>query len=65
MRVAAPPLKGKANKEMVKWLAKKLRKPTSNVRLVSGLHSDVKVISILGMTQAEVAAKLGIPQSTV
>jgi uncharacterized protein (TIGR00251 family) len=63
MHVAAPPVKGRANREIVKWLAKKLRKPTSNVRLVSGLHSDVKVILITGMAQTEVAARLAMPLS--
>jgi hypothetical protein len=63
MHVAAPPVKGRANREIVKWLAKKLRKPTSNVRLVSGLHPDVKVILITGMAQTEVAARLAMPLS--
>jgi len=61
MYVAAPRTKGKANREMMKWLAKVLRKPTSNVRLVSGVHSDVKLVMILGLTQAEVASRLAIP----
>ena len=60
MHVAAPPVKGKANHEIVRWLSKRLRKSSSNVQLVAGFHSNVKVIEITGMTQAEIAAVLGI-----
>ena len=47
MRVHAPPVKDKANREIVKWLSKKLRKPTSHVRIVAGIHSRSKAIEIL------------------
>src|SRR5208337_5627606 len=60
MHVAAPPVKGKANREIVKWLSKKLRTSSSNVQLVAGFHSKVKVIEIIGMTEAEIAQALGI-----
>ncbi len=60
MHVAAPPLKGKANREIVRWLSKKLRTSSSNVQLLAGLHSNVKVIGITGMTEADIAAALGI-----
>src|SRR5208283_1932474 len=60
MHVAAPPVKGKANREIVKWLSKKLRTSSSNVQLVAGFHSNVKVIEVTGMTEAEIAAILGI-----
>jgi len=58
MRVAAPPTRGKANKEMVKWLAKKIGKPSSQVRLISGLHSRTKIIEILNISQGEVMKNL-------
>jgi len=60
MHVAAPPMKGKANREITRWLSKRLRTSSSNVQLVAGFHSNVKVIEITGMTQAEIAAVLGI-----
>ncbi len=60
MHVAAPPVKGKANREITKWLAHKLRTPSSMLQIVSGFHSDTKVIFIVGMTETEIAAKLGI-----
>ena len=60
IHVAAPPVKGKANREIVRWLSKKLRISSSNVQLVAGVHSNVKVIEITGMAEAEIAAALGI-----
>ena len=60
IHVAAPPVKGKANREIRKWLSRKLRTSSSNVQLVAGFHSNVKVIEITGMTDTEIAAALGI-----
>ena len=60
IQVVASPVKGKANHEIVKWLSKRLRTSSSSVQLVAGFHSNVKVIEITGMTEAEIAAALGI-----
>ena len=60
IQVAAPPVKGKANREIVRWLSRKLRTPSSRVQLVAGIHSNVKVIEITGMTETEIARVLGI-----
>ena len=60
MHVAAPPVKGKANREIVRWLSKRLRTSSSNVQIVVGIHSNVKVIEITGISEAEIAAALGI-----
>ena len=60
IHVAAPPVKGKANREIVKWLSKKLHKPSSKVQLVAGFHSNVKVIEITGITETEIVTALGI-----
>jgi len=49
MRVHAPPVKGKANREIVKWFSKKLDRPGSHIRIVSGLHSDLKILEIFGI----------------
>lgn len=63
--VAAAPVKGKANREILKWLSKRLRTSSSNVQLVAGFRSNVKVIDIAGMTDTEVAAALGIERNPV
>jgi uncharacterized protein (TIGR00251 family) len=64
IHVAAPPVKGKANREIVRWLSKRLRTSSSNVQLIAGLHSNEKVIEITGMTEAEIAAVIGIKSTS-
>ena len=51
MRVDAPPVKGKANREIVKWFSKKLRKPSSQIRIVAGLASSSKTLEITGIDE--------------
>ena len=51
MRVHAPPVKGKANREIVKWLSKKLRRPSSHIRIVAGTHTNLKTLEIVGMDE--------------
>jgi len=65
IHVAAPPREGKANREIVRWLSKMLRTSSANVRLVAGFYSNVKVIEITGMSEAEIAAVLGKVQPAV
>lgn len=60
MYVAAPPAKGKANREIVRWISKKLGKSSSQTRIIAGFHSNKKTIEILGVTDAELTKILGI-----
>lgn len=52
LEVAAPPVDGKANEALLKFLAKLSGRPLSAVRLVSGFTSPLKTIEIDG-TDAE------------
>jgi len=52
MRVHAPPIKGKANREIVKWLSKRLKKPSSQVRIITGLTSNLKTLEIIGTDES-------------
>jgi len=56
--LAAPPVDGKANRELCVFLAKKLKLPKSAVSLVSGQTSRDKVVFLPGITAAELAAAL-------
>ena len=56
--LAAPPVDGKANKELCVFLAKKLNLPKSAVSLVSGQTSRDKVVFLPGVTAAALAAAL-------
>ena len=60
LHVAAPPMKGKANREIVKWLAKRLGKSSSQVRIVAGLLSNSKIIEVSEITKNEVAKLLEV-----
>jgi hypothetical protein len=46
VRVKAPPEKGKANKEVIKVLAKKYGVKKSEVEIVSGATDQIKLIKI-------------------
>ena len=58
IRLAAPPVDGKANDALVAFLAKTLGLPKSRLTLVSGLASRSKRVAIAGVTIAEVVEKL-------
>ncbi|HUK27960.1 MAG TPA: DUF167 family protein [Candidatus Acidoferrales bacterium] len=58
LHVTAAPDKGKANREIVKLLAKKLGAASSQVRIVSGLHSNLKMIQVNGISKTEIARLL-------
>jgi len=46
IRVTAPPEKGKANVELVKFLSKQAGIPAKNIRIAGGASSKLKVIEI-------------------
>jgi len=46
IRVAAPPVEGAANRELVKFLAKRFKVAQSAISLVSGTNSKNKIIRI-------------------
>ena len=54
IKVAARPEKGKANKEVEALLHKVLNLPNGCIQIVSGKTSKVKIVTIEGLTQAEV-----------
>ncbi len=60
MHVTATPEKEKANREIRKWLSRKLGTSTSNVQLVAGFHSNVKIIEIRGIPDLLLETRLGI-----
>ena len=53
VRVAAPPIEGKANKELIKFLAKVLGVRKSKVEIVAGEKGLDKIISVLKMPAEE------------
>jgi uncharacterized protein (TIGR00251 family) len=59
MRVNAPPVKGKANRAITKWLSKRLRKPSSQIRIVTGLASNLKTLEITGIDEGDFLEAIG------
>lgn len=64
MHVAAPPVKGRANREISKWISKKLGKPSSSVRIIAGHYSNRKVLEISDIDEAEFAGTFRIGNRT-
>jgi uncharacterized protein (TIGR00251 family) len=58
IRVTAPPLEGKANKALIKFLAKELRIPESNIGILKGHHSREKILRISEITEQELLGRL-------
>ena len=58
VRLAAAPVDGAANEELINLIAKTLRIPRRDVTIVSGERSRSKRIRIAGLEQEEVMAKL-------
>jgi uncharacterized protein (TIGR00251 family) len=55
IRLAAPPVDGKANEALVKFIAETLKLPKSAVNLKSGQTSRRKVLEVTGATGDAVA----------
>jgi uncharacterized protein len=49
LRVAAPPVDGKANEAIVRFIAKLASVPPSAVRIVSGFTASSKIVEIEGI----------------
>ena len=58
IRLAAPPVDGKANAELIRFLAERLRVPRSAIELVSGESSRAKRLRVAGTEAAVLAAHL-------
>ncbi len=55
IRLAAPPVDGKANEALIKFIADTLKLPKSAVNLKSGQTSRRKVVEVQGATSEAVA----------
>ena len=50
IRLAAPPVDGAANAELVRFLAERFRVPRSAVTIVRGVAARRKTVAIIGVT---------------
>ena len=58
IKIAAPPIKGKANRELLEYLGRMLGIAKSNLAIEKGLASRRKLIKISGLTQDQIVAKI-------
>lgn len=56
VRVAAPPVDGAANLELIRLLAKKFRVPQRSIEIISGVTSKDKVIRIKDATPDQLSS---------
>ena len=64
VRLAAPPVEGKANLALIAFLAKALGIRKQQIELLSGDHSRQKRLLIRDLTAEEVCAQLGLDQQS-
>jgi uncharacterized protein (TIGR00251 family) len=58
IRVTAPPSEGKANKALIKLLAKELQIPESHIEILKGHHSREKILRISEIIEQELLERL-------
>ena len=58
VRIAAPPIKGQANQELIKFLSDTLGVSKSNLTLEKGMTSKTKTVAIKGLKQNQVMIQL-------
>lgn len=51
IRLTAPPVEGKANKALIKFLATSLQIPTQDIEIISGSKSRNKVVLLKGIDE--------------
>jgi len=59
VRVASPPVEGKANKALISLLAKCLKVPKSGISIPKGQSSRDKVVAVSGISESEARSRLG------
>ena len=60
IRLAAPPVDGKANEALIKFVAESMKLPKAAVNLKSGQTSRRKVLEVTGSDAARISALSGI-----
>ena len=60
IRVTAPPVEGKANDALIRFLAGKLGIPPSKIEIIKGHHSREKMLRISGMNSQTCPAQLRV-----
>jgi uncharacterized protein (TIGR00251 family) len=60
LRITAPPVEGKANKECVRMVAEFLGVKRTQVAILSGHASRTKTVAVDGINATEIAARIAV-----
>jgi uncharacterized protein (TIGR00251 family) len=58
IKVTAPPIEGKANEALIRFLAKEFGISISSIEILKGLHSREKTLRISGTLDQELVKKI-------
>jgi hypothetical protein len=58
IRVSAPPVEGKANRELIKFLSKVLKVRRNKIEIVAGKKSLDKIVSVIDLSAEEVQQRI-------
>ncbi len=58
VKVSAPPVKGKANKELITFLSQRLGVGKDRLRIIKGHTARNKVIAVEGLNREEILRRL-------
>ena len=64
VKVTAPPIEGKANDTLIRFLAKELGISPSSIEIIKGHHSHEKTLRISGTLDQELMKKLQTLQTS-
>ena len=60
IRLAAPPVEGRANEELIRFLSERLAMPKSCIHIEHGTSSRAKRVRVDGLDETEAQQRLGI-----
>jgi uncharacterized protein (TIGR00251 family) len=64
VKIAAPPVKGKANQELTNFLSKALGVGRTSLSIIKGHNTRNKVIAVAGMSQEDAVKRLTLELSS-
>ncbi len=62
VRITAPPVEGKANARLTRFLARSLGVPDDDVRIVRGGKTTRKMVFIANLSPSEVRARISVKE---
>lgn len=60
VKLTAPPVDGEANQALLEFLARQLKIPRKNLRIIRGEGSRQKLLEVTGLSGGDVMKRLGL-----